>query len=1279
MMCLFLAAPAIATTWTVDDDGADFPDADFVAIQDAIVAASNGDEVLVYPGTYTGTGSEVITTLGKVITVRAIGSVEATIIDGQGARRGVGLSNNETVATVIDGFTITGGTASSNGSIVCSQSSPTIRNCLIVGNSAGGIFCQYSSSPTITNCMIENNTANYGGGGIYCTSNCNPTIIDCTITNNTANNDGGGIYCTSNSSPTITGCAISYNTTVGTSSNGGGISCGFESNPTITNCVIEGNISDRDGGGIYCYSISSPTIVDSTISNNTANDDGGGIYCSSSSSTDLTNAIICGNTPDQIDGTWIDGGGTCVATICDDVNGDGVPDECGGGSDGILEVPSEYATIQAAIYAAVDGDIVLVAPGTYTGTGTWVINPLGKSITIRASGSPQETIISAEDAFRRVIECTSGETAATLVEGFTITGGSHNMGSGIWCRWGSNPTISNCVIEGNAAMFSDGGGIYCEDGSNPTIVDCTIASNTSGAWGGGICCDQSNPTITNCLITNNTAEYGGGGISCLNGSVPTIIGCTISSNSNTGTSVGMGGGIHCDQSSPTIINCVIESNISTNYFGGGLACQSDSTPMVMGCTISANTALRRGGGIYCDQSSPAITNCQILNNTAAWFGGGIYCFNASSPTIDDCVISNNTAVDEQGGGIACDGSSPTLTGCWIEDNTANVTGGVMCTHNSVLTIRNCTIDGNTDAFGGYGVFVHAGSTLSLHETGVCDAIRTLDSGVLLFAAESQYNISPDVTQSSNGTTIFDLDDLQTTASLEASGMFHRQGSLGITNDSNSLAAAETDDIIPLARAATLIDDFDSVVFPMMPPDLALQLIERPFTRGGGTEIAVEVIAIDTPNFADPFSEGLDDPPIDLVAFDADGDGGEEVAVLFGDTSGSVAAYDVTEDAAPTAIPGLAALVGNGPVDIDAADLDGDGDDDLVIANGDDATLTVLINEDGTSFSVITIPVAGDAITCVAAIDWDGDSNLDAVVGVDVAGASAEDRYQVMLDIATAVATGPAFTIPKFESVSGSLIPDPPTSVTGGNASSVWGFAGGTRYGRVHHATQSSSILDVLANLVGSNISEIVAADLDEDGGDGFIDIVAASNEAESLLIFPGTVVGFGDLIPISVSEPVEDLVAVDADGDGDTDFIITSPTSSSDPLLLLRNDDPAGPPLRSLGGRNWSKQVIGGDLSPSLLASGTLDPKDEDDDWLLGGGTTSLLLGDEGSAFEQTNLLSGPACEADTDADGQVDVNDVLAVVAAWGSSDPGADVNGDGIVNTDDLLAVIGNWGPCE
>ncbi len=55
------------------------------------------------------------------------------------------------------------------------------------------------------------------------------------------------------------------------------------------------------------------------------------------------------------------------------------------------------------------------------------------------------------------------------------------------------------------------------------------------------------------------------------------------------------------------------------------------------------------------------------------------------------------------------------------------------------------------------------------------------------------------------------------------------------------------------------------------------------------------------------------------------------------------------------------------------------------------------------------------------------------------------------------------------------------------------------------------------------------------------------------------------------------------------------------------------------------------------------------------------------------------SCVGDVTGDGLVGVNDVLAVVAAWGSDDPDADVNGDGIAGTDDLLAVIANWGPCE
>ena len=47
LISMFLTSTALADTWTVDDDGG----ADFYDIQSAVDAASDGDEILVYPGT----------------------------------------------------------------------------------------------------------------------------------------------------------------------------------------------------------------------------------------------------------------------------------------------------------------------------------------------------------------------------------------------------------------------------------------------------------------------------------------------------------------------------------------------------------------------------------------------------------------------------------------------------------------------------------------------------------------------------------------------------------------------------------------------------------------------------------------------------------------------------------------------------------------------------------------------------------------------------------------------------------------------------------------------------------------------------------------------------------------------------------------------------------------------------------------------------------------------------------------------------------------------------
>ena len=54
-----------------------------------------------------------------------------------------------------------------------------------------------------------------------------------------------------------------------------------------------------------------------------------------------------------------------------------------GRADTIL-VPGDHSTIQAAIDAALDGDLVEVAPGTYLET----IDFLGKPITVRSAAGP---------------------------------------------------------------------------------------------------------------------------------------------------------------------------------------------------------------------------------------------------------------------------------------------------------------------------------------------------------------------------------------------------------------------------------------------------------------------------------------------------------------------------------------------------------------------------------------------------------------------------------------------------------------------------------------------------------------------------------------------------------------------------------------------------------------------------------------------------------------------------------------------------------------------------
>jgi hypothetical protein len=220
-------------------------------IQAGINAASNGDTVLVAPGTY----NENINFNGKAITVKSSNGAKVTIIDGQQLSSVVTFSSGETNAAVLNGFTIQNGNAGEGGGITVG-SSPLIINNRIIGNGGCdgvGIGVGFGS-PVIRGNIISNNVRTGCSGGL----------------------GGGGISVRGASSTQIIGNVISNNN-AGDGVGGGGISLFAAGTPTIMNNIISSNTVQTGGGAISMVNQSDATIVQNLIYNNTA-PQGSGVY-----------------------------------------------------------------------------------------------------------------------------------------------------------------------------------------------------------------------------------------------------------------------------------------------------------------------------------------------------------------------------------------------------------------------------------------------------------------------------------------------------------------------------------------------------------------------------------------------------------------------------------------------------------------------------------------------------------------------------------------------------------------------------------------------------------------------------------------------------------------------------------------------------------------------------------------------------------------------------------------------------------------------------------------
>ena len=272
------------------------------------------------------------------------------------------------------------------------------------------------------------------------------------------------------------------------------------------------------------------------------------------------------------------------------------------------------------------------------------------------------------------------------------------------------------LVAANDMYNPDNGNFGAEQGEISTpLIENLIIEDSHSYTGGGLSFFRVNgPIVNNLIIRNNTSSLHGGGIFIYVSDV-TLNDLTIYGNETLGTEVddiSHGGGIMINQGGGTYNNLHIYDNTAI-AMGGALWCSYGGWWSLNNSLIENNNASWNGGGIaFYDNNTtdgvPEINNCTISNNNAngsGWFGygGGYWSFN-SDVIIDSSVFSSNSANNNGGATNLWGGSSMNISNSIIQDNviTSGDGGGIYLADDAGTQsiIERCVVINNVGSNGG---------------------------------------------------------------------------------------------------------------------------------------------------------------------------------------------------------------------------------------------------------------------------------------------------------------------------------------------------------------------------------------------------------------------------------------------------------------------------------------------------------------------------------------------------------------------------------------------------
>jgi predicted outer membrane repeat protein len=261
---------------------------------------------------------------------------------------------------------------------------------------------------------------------------------------------------------------------------------------------------------------------------------------------------------------------------------------------------------------------------------------------------------------------------------FTVTGGALTL---------KRITLSN-------GISTCGGAINVSAGAQLILDDARFIANQSSQQGGAVC-NNGTTTATNSLFSDNVAGSHGGAI----GNYSTL---SVTNSKFLNNRSNINGGAIDSVGSLTVAGSTFAGN-AAGFRGGGINAFVGALLNISTSSFLTNSAGLYGGGVSSDGVTTSIASSTFSANSSNNHGGGIEMSGDKSLTLTNTTLTDNTAVTE-GGGLYWTASGPpgplTIVNSTIADNVAGTTGGSIYTgntggNNTAITVKNSIVSGGS--------------------------------------------------------------------------------------------------------------------------------------------------------------------------------------------------------------------------------------------------------------------------------------------------------------------------------------------------------------------------------------------------------------------------------------------------------------------------------------------------------------------------------------------------------------------------------------------------------